>query len=298
MRFERGELQALVQVIAAGGFQRAADAMGLSQSAVSQAVAGLENKMGTALIQRGRTPTLTRIGRRVYDYAEQMLVAEQQLILDLGHLRKGLQPPLSLAINNFVSHYYAADLFAMCTDDNADIILNSRVLPSRQIISAVLDDQVELGFGPFQTDMLAFEQVALLSVRHSLVIGHSHPDAIAILAGDEQRLANSRLIASYLDEPEQRPGQQRIRDFFATAWQVNSLALRLQLLQRGLGVGFVNRPMLLDQQPGANEETRLAEIKTSRFPGFQRSVGIFYKKQKALTPTAQRFLQLCRQRWL
>ncbi|MFK7731261.1 MAG: LysR family transcriptional regulator [Pseudomonadales bacterium] len=298
MRFERGELQVLAQVIASGGFQRAADAMGLSQSAVSQAVAGLENKVGTSLIHRGRTPTLTRVGRRVFDYAEQLLVAEQQLILDVGHLRKGLQPPLSLAINNFVSHYFAADLLASCADGAADMVLNARVLPSRQIISAVLNDQVELGFGPFQTDMAAFEQVPLLSVRHSLVIGDCHPDYAAIMAGDERRLAGSRLIASYLDEPEQRPGQERIRDFFASAWQVNSLALRLQLLQRGLGVGFVNRPMLLDQTSGSANERRLAEIETSHFPSFERSLGIYYKKNSVLTPTANQFLQLCRQRWL
>ncbi|MEM8496856.1 MAG: LysR family transcriptional regulator [Pseudomonadota bacterium] len=298
MRFERGELQVLVQVISTGGFQRAADAMGLSQSAVSQAVAGLENKVGTSLIHRGRTPTLTRVGRRLFDYAEHLLVAEQQLILDIGHLRKGLRPPLSLAINNFVSHYFAADLLASCARGRADIVLNTRVLPSRQIINAVLNDQVELGFGPFQTDMAAFEQVPLLSVRHSLVIGDTHSDYAAIMAGDEQRLAASRLIASYLDEPEQRPGQARIRDFFASAWQVNSLALRLQLLQRGQGVGFVNRPMLLDQRFGSANELRLAEIETSSFPSFERRLGIYYKKNKALSSTASQFLELCRQQWL
>ncbi len=298
MRFERGELQVLVQVISSGGFQRAADAIGLSQSAVSQAIAGLENKVGTSLIHRGRTPSLTHVGRRVFDYAEQMLVAEQQLILDVGHLRKGLAPPLSLAINNFVSHYFAADLLVTCAKAKDDIVLNTRVLPSRQIISAVLDEQVELGFGPFQTDMTAFEQIRLLSVRHSLVIGDSHPDYHAIMAGDEERLAACRLIASYLDEPEQRPGQARIRDFFASAWQVNSLALRLQLLQRGLGVGFVNRPMLLDQKSASTGELRLTEIETSHFPSFERDLGIYYKKKVALTPTASQFLELCRQRWL
>jgi len=76
------------------------------------------------------------------------------------------------------------------------------------------------------------------------------------------------------------------------------LALRLQLLQRGLGVGFVNRPMLLDRPPGTASLGHLAEISTTRFPGFERKLGIYYKKHQLLTPTASRFLDLCRKHWV
>jgi hypothetical protein len=44
MRFENSELRAFRAVIEEGGFRRAAEALHLSQSAVSQAVAGLEFK--------------------------------------------------------------------------------------------------------------------------------------------------------------------------------------------------------------------------------------------------------------
>ena len=42
MRLENSELRAFRAVIEEGGFKRAADALHISQSAVSQAVAGLE----------------------------------------------------------------------------------------------------------------------------------------------------------------------------------------------------------------------------------------------------------------
>ncbi len=46
MRFENSELRAFRAVIEEGGFRRAAEALHISQSAVSQAVAGLESKLG------------------------------------------------------------------------------------------------------------------------------------------------------------------------------------------------------------------------------------------------------------
>ena len=45
MRLENSELRAFRAVIEEGGFKRAAAALHISQSAVSQAVAGLEAKL-------------------------------------------------------------------------------------------------------------------------------------------------------------------------------------------------------------------------------------------------------------
>src|SRR5258706_74242 len=64
MSIERGELRCFHAVINAGGFSRAAERLDLSQSAVSQAIANLEHRLGTTLLRPGNPPQLTEPGIR------------------------------------------------------------------------------------------------------------------------------------------------------------------------------------------------------------------------------------------
>lgn len=294
MRLERSELQALVEVIEAGGFNKAAQRLSLSQSAVSQAVAGLENKLGTQLVLRGRKPELSRAGRRLYDYAQQVLHGEQLLLSDLESMRHSSQPPLSLAMNSMLTRHYAASLLSAFCAQHSHIALQIQELPSRQIISAVIAGEVELGFGPFQTHMEAFELLPLFKEERLLVVSANHPRAEQILNGDKEALRDSVLIASYLDQPEQRPGQSRIRDNFSGVWQIASLRLRLSLLAQGKGVAYVNT-RLLAEDPLCRDLQAIPGLPISVF---YRDVGLFYQKGRLLTASAQRFIQHCKEYWL
>lgn len=65
-----GQAEALLAVEAYGGFTRAGAALGVTQSAVSRAVAALERRLGGPLVHRGRDgATLTELGRRVAAHA-------------------------------------------------------------------------------------------------------------------------------------------------------------------------------------------------------------------------------------
>ena len=64
IRLENQELRCFVAVVEQGAFKRAADALSVSQSAVSQAVSGLERKLQQRLLQRSPlAPTVA--GRRL-----------------------------------------------------------------------------------------------------------------------------------------------------------------------------------------------------------------------------------------
>ncbi|NCF20854.1 MAG: LysR family transcriptional regulator, partial [Haliea sp.] len=76
-------------MIEEGGFKRAAEALHISQSAVSQAVAGLESKLGTALVQRGKELKLTDAGKRLFEHAVDVLRDEQQTLEDIAQLKHG-----------------------------------------------------------------------------------------------------------------------------------------------------------------------------------------------------------------
>ena len=89
MRLENSELRAFRAVIEEGGFRRAADALHISQSAVSQAVAGLEAKLDVSLVQRGKELQLTDAGRRLFEHAVDVLRGEQRVLEDVAQLKQG-----------------------------------------------------------------------------------------------------------------------------------------------------------------------------------------------------------------
>ena len=80
MRLENSELRAFRAVVEEGGFKRAAQSLHISQSAVSQAVAGLESKLEAPLIQRGKELHLSDIGKRLFEHAVDVLREEQQVL--------------------------------------------------------------------------------------------------------------------------------------------------------------------------------------------------------------------------
>ncbi|CAM5494171.1 transcriptional regulator [Streptomyces xanthochromogenes] len=68
------ELRALVAVADTRGFSAAAEALGLTQSAVSRSVRGSERKIGAVLFERGRAGARpTRAGDRAVAYARRVL---------------------------------------------------------------------------------------------------------------------------------------------------------------------------------------------------------------------------------
>lgn len=76
------ELKAFTAVVDRSSLTKAADALALTQSAVSRRIQQLEEKLGASLLDRSsRPPTTTAVGRRVYQSAT-------ALLRDLDHLMR------------------------------------------------------------------------------------------------------------------------------------------------------------------------------------------------------------------
>ena len=85
------QLRALVAVADSGNFSEAALSLTLSQSAVSHAIATLEDELGIILFSRGRHgATLTPVGERILSYAQEMLRLLDRLGAE-ANLAKGLE---------------------------------------------------------------------------------------------------------------------------------------------------------------------------------------------------------------
>ncbi len=77
-------LAALAEIIRRGSFEAAAAALGVTPSAVSQRIKGLEERMGEVLIHRGAPARGTATGLRLMQHLDQVRLLEQALGTDPG----------------------------------------------------------------------------------------------------------------------------------------------------------------------------------------------------------------------
>ena len=90
-------LSALAAVIRTGSFERAAQQLYVTPSAVSQRVKLLEERLGTILVVRGQPCIGTAAGQRLYQHVEQVSLLESELRHILPRIQP-TDPPLALRI--------------------------------------------------------------------------------------------------------------------------------------------------------------------------------------------------------
>ena len=98
--FDYKLLSALAAVVEQAGFERAAQVLGLSQSAVSQRIKLLEARIGQPVLIRATPPTPTEIGRRLLNHVQQVRLLERDLQRAVPALDEGRAPErLRIALN-------------------------------------------------------------------------------------------------------------------------------------------------------------------------------------------------------
>jgi LysR family transcriptional regulator, hydrogen peroxide-inducible genes activator len=176
MQIERNEIRCFHAVVEAGGFSRAAERLDLSQSAVSQAIANLEHRLGAVLLRRGNPPQLTEAGIRLLRFAETVMNEERETLADIAQIKSGALSNLSLALSPAANARFGIDLLKEFSERNPLTRLKVVVAPSREIVYGVSDGRWELGFGPLQHSMpeyFAFHPC--FSETRRLMAARDHP---------------------------------------------------------------------------------------------------------------------------
>lgn len=98
------QVEVFAAIVKAGSFTTASETLGMTQSAVSHAIAALEKELKVSLLVRDRKGiVLTEMGQRVLTHAQKMLVAAEQIRqetsaavgLETGKVRVGSFPSVS-----------------------------------------------------------------------------------------------------------------------------------------------------------------------------------------------------------
>jgi LysR family transcriptional regulator (chromosome initiation inhibitor) len=114
--FDSDALECLAAIVEEGGFERAAQRLSITQSAVSQRLRSLEAQVGTVLLVRSRPLRPTVAGRLLIRHAMQMRLLRSDLETDLHDLAPGVgtsreEDRISIAINADSIATWALDAF-------------------------------------------------------------------------------------------------------------------------------------------------------------------------------------------
>jgi len=121
-------LSALAAVVKEGSFERAARALHVTPSAVSQRIRLLEERLGCSLVVRGQPCQATETGRRLCHHADRVRLLEHELHHEVPTLGQGgdARVPLPVAVNaDSLATWFAPALAAFAA--NAPVLMDIAV---------------------------------------------------------------------------------------------------------------------------------------------------------------------------
>ena len=300
MVLDSARLAAFAAVVRAGGFSKAAQELGKTQSSVSQAVLLLERELGQKLFARdGHTPRLTDAGRallrrttRIFD---EMALAEAELSA-LTELRFG---ELVVGTSDTLACYFLPPVFAAFRERYPKVELRLDNRPSPVIAERVSERQVDLGIvslplpdtlepsgrkvserldcvvlGP-QADVAVCAPSHPLAARHKIAVRDLAPHPLLLL--DRTTSSRAHVEAAFAVEKAE----------LCVAMEMSSVEVLKRLAELGFGVAIV--PRFAVQREA--EAGTLCVLNLTDF-GTRRSVGALTPRAFGPTRAASAFLAL------
>lgn len=156
------QLRIFIAVAERGHMTRAAEALGMSQSAASAAIAAMESRYHTKLFNRvGRGIELTETGRLFLREARAVLdraSIARSILLDLAGQTTGT---VAIAASQTIATYWLPRRLAAFHAANPGVRLNVVIRNTREVESAVVEGEVNVGLveGPTQHPALIRQHI-------------------------------------------------------------------------------------------------------------------------------------------
>ncbi len=232
------QLQALVAVADHRNFTEAAFSLSISQSAVSHAIASLEEELGIPLLSRGRHGArLTSAGERVIPYARQMLELQDQ-ILRQANLEKGFMGgQIRLAAFRSAATHVLPQAIARFRDRFPEVTVTVTEDDYPGVEQALREGSADIGLLTLPSSE-EFDAWQITQDEYVVLLPSSQAPRHKILTWDE--LASHAFILSNC------PGMTNLLDYFAAAQVELNVAYRVRedstvvgMVAQGLGAGIL-----------------------------------------------------------
>ncbi|SEK21899.1 DNA-binding transcriptional regulator, LysR family [Atopomonas hussainii] len=273
-------------------YSRAAEAMALTQPAVSLQIKQLEELLGQPLFDYvGKKLHLTPAAEALLATCEQLLSQLQALDMRLSTLQGALQGTLQLAAESSAK-YLTPHLFAAFRAQHPKVSLSLTVTNRAQLIRRLGDNRDDLTLMSQPPQDMALEFFPLLDNPIVAVApaGHplSHAAQLPLSALENYPLLSREPGSGTRKAVEEFLQQQRVH--FKQGMELMSLEAQREGVLAGLGLALLPRHAVR----GELGSGQLLELPVEGLP-FKRSWCLLYPRQKRLSPVAEAFYRFCQQ---
>jgi DNA-binding transcriptional LysR family regulator len=168
-------LETFAQAAEAGSFTAAARALGLTQAAVSQRIAALEQALGVPLfLRRGGRVLLTEAGQRLHAYARRILALHAQARQAVTGRAVPVAGDLALAASSVPGEHLLPAALAAFRDHHPHVRVRVTVTDTQAVLDEVARGKAHLGLVGGKGDSPHLEYRPFASDRLALVVPAGH----------------------------------------------------------------------------------------------------------------------------
>lgn len=172
------KLQHLVAIAKAGSYARAAEALNISQPALSRSIQSVEQRYNIQLFDRGRRGvTLTPSGRRILADAQRLLRDAETLERNMKLMGASELGDISFGLDPLCAGIFLADVLAFLGERHVGLHVQAFVQVATELEYRLLAHEIELFVTPRALVSASphVEQFPLLTVRVALLVRSGHP---------------------------------------------------------------------------------------------------------------------------
>jgi len=241
------QLEAFAEVVSRGSVTGAAQALYVTQPALTARLNALEQALGTPLLVRRRGGVrLTEAGRAFLPYAERALQAVAEGRAVLTELERGATGHVAICASPVVSTYALPTILKRFSETHPGVQVAVRTGHSEEMIEVVKRDEVAVGLLRAFNDP-DVEQFTLYEDELVLVVHAAHPSGDVVrLAdlGDEQFVLFDR-ASSYHELTNAMFLEAAIAP--RSVMELDNVDSAKKMIEEGLGVAFLPHVAVADE---------------------------------------------------
>src|SRR5881392_2670184 len=286
------QVEAFLAVGTFGGFRRAAEALRLTQPAVSARIRALEGSLNVRLFERGAHGlALSAAGRALRPHAEQLLRAVALARQAVHDLRPASGGALQIAAVLSICTYLLPDVLKRFQAAYPKVLITVRSGHSKEVLEMVLRGEAEIGLAR----SLRHPEVETLSLQDDPLVLVARPSAWP-----------TRERRARLEEVADRPliffdrgssDWTLTHGLFRRAGLVPNVVLEVErietakrMVERGMGLAFLPHLAVVNEI----RRRRLLALEISDAEPLSRSLDVIHPRQRPLSQEALGLLKTLR----
>jgi DNA-binding transcriptional LysR family regulator len=288
---ELHQLEAFEAVALHGSFTRAAEALHLTQPAVTRQIAALESELKTRLFDRlGRSVQRTAAGDALHTYAEQIVRLAREARHAVTDVGAGGAGRLAVGASSTLATYVLPTLLRQFRETNPRVEISVHTGVSAQVLQMVIANEADLGLITGDAEDKVVATVELAEYDTCVVVPPLHPlsGRKVIHASD---LAGSPLILmgagtnlrAYIDRVLGAAGVEE-----QVTMELDNVEAIKRMIEAGLGISMLPEVSVLPEVAAG----RLVALPLADVPRANRRIRLVYRRDKYVSASMTAFIHL------